>query len=187
MKGYGAASVQDVADEIGLLKGSIYHYIKTKEDLLFAVSEDAHAASMHVVEKLQTLNVDPAAEFSAFVGAHLDLLITERIKLSVYLHDFRSLTEEHHSTVAGHRRRYSQYVEDLIRRGQRDSVFASRIDPHLLMLSVLGMLNWTYEWYRDDGDTSREDVIAAFVETALRSVGTDADTVTRVVASHPAV
>lgn len=170
-KGYGASAVQDVADEIGLLKGSVYHYINTKEDLLYAVVEQAHAASMENVARLRASEADAAMELRDFVAAHLDLLMRERIKLTVYLHDFRSLTDEHRQTVAAHRREYSGYLEDLIARGQSDGVFSSTRSAHILCLGVLGMLNWTYEWWKSDSRRSRSDVIVTFADMALRSVG----------------
>ncbi|MBT2523315.1 TetR/AcrR family transcriptional regulator [Arthrobacter sp. ISL-28] len=171
-KGYAASSVQEVADEVGLLKGSLYHYIRTKEDLLFAVVEDAHRASMQIVEELSLLNADPAAELAAFVRAHLDLLVRERVKLSVYLHEARMLTSEHRMVVAEQRRLYGRYLQNLIERGQHNRTFVSRVDSELSTRAVLGMLNWTYEWYRDD-DRDWEAVVSAFVQTALRAVGAD--------------
>ena len=40
-KGYASASIQDVAAEVGVLKGSLYHYIDSKEDLLARIFEDS--------------------------------------------------------------------------------------------------------------------------------------------------
>jgi AcrR family transcriptional regulator len=170
-KGYAATSVQDVADTLGLLKGSLYYYIKTKEDLLFAVVEDAHAASIANLEVVRASGPDCTAELRAFVRAHLGLLIRERVKLSVYLHDFRSLTSEHQHSVSAKRRDYSGYLEELIARGQQDQSFASSLNPHLTMLALLGMLNWTYEWYREGDAASAEQIIESFTAAALRMVG----------------
>ena len=186
-KGFGAASVQDVADEIGLLKGSVYHYIKTKEDLLFAVAEEAHTASMNLVEKLKALDVDPATELAAFVRAHIHLLVSERVKLTVYLHDFRSLTADHRTTVGERRREYSAYVTDLIERGKASGVFSTSVDAELAMLAVLGMVNWIYEWYRDDDPEFYEALIVGFTESALRSVGTDGGVIARVIDAGVAI
>ena len=41
-KGYSGTSVQDVADALGMLKGSLYYYIDSKEDLLERIFEDSH-------------------------------------------------------------------------------------------------------------------------------------------------
>lgn len=169
-KGYGAASVQDVADRVGLLKGSVYHYIRTKEDLLFAVVEEAHSASGAITENLRARALDPTEELDAFVRAHLALLFEERVKVGVYLHDFRSLTEAHYVEVASKRRDYSTYVTDLIKRGQESGEFAAPGAPEMMTLAILGMLNWTYEWYRE-GQTSRRSVVDEFAQAALRVVG----------------
>ncbi len=41
-KGCEAASLQDIAERLGMLKGSLYYYINSKEDLLYHVINDVH-------------------------------------------------------------------------------------------------------------------------------------------------
>ena len=171
-KGYSATSVQDVADRVGILKGSVYHYIRTKEDLLFAVVEQAHTDSMAIIDDLSRQELEPSAELAAFVRAHLNLLFDENKKLSVYLHDFRSLTEKHQEYVVSKRRDYSGYLTKLIGRGQCAGVFAIGVRPEMATLAILGMLNWTHEWYRADR-RSRGVIVDEFANSALRLVGTD--------------
>lgn len=178
-KGYEATTVQEVADSVGILKGSLYHYIKTKQDLLFAVAEQANAASLNTLEQVRALNVDTAAELAAFIRAHLELLLREGIKFRAYLRDVRSLDEKQYAVVAEHRRQYARYVEELIARGQREGVFKSTVDPHLLALGLLGMLNWTNEWYRADGPNAPQDIFRAFTETGLRTVGAKESAIAR--------
>jgi TetR/AcrR family transcriptional regulator, cholesterol catabolism regulator len=186
-KGYRNATVQDVADALGILKGSLYHYIRSKEDLLFAVALDAHKSSLAMIEHLNSLDVDPASELAQFVRAHMGLLLREQIKIAVFLTEFGYLTEEHYHEVADSRRDYSHYVEDLIRRGQASEVFSSDVDPAIATLGLLGMLNWSQEWYRKDGNLKREDIIRGFLELALRSVGVNERTLRRLVAQPPSI
>lgn len=172
-KGYDATSVQDVADAVGILKGSLYHYIKTKNDLLYAIAEQANAASLETIDQVRSLELDPAGELAAFIRAHLELLLREGVKFRVYLHDVQSLNEDQYERVAQRRREYARYVEQLIARGQSEGVFASPVDSHLLGLGLLGMLNWTNEWFRSDGPTAPEDMIRAYTDSGLRLVGVD--------------
>jgi AcrR family transcriptional regulator len=51
-KGYDAASLQDIADRLGLLKGSLYYYIKSKYDLLYTVISEVHRAGLANIESL---------------------------------------------------------------------------------------------------------------------------------------
>ncbi|WP_235490550.1 helix-turn-helix domain-containing protein, partial [Frankia sp. AvcI1] len=57
-KGYAAASIQDVADAVGVLKGSLYHYIDSKEDLLFQIFDNAHVDAERLMTELDALEVD---------------------------------------------------------------------------------------------------------------------------------
>lgn len=168
--GYDATSVQDVADALGILKGSVYHYIRTKEDLLFAVVEDAHTASIANIEKLSALEGDVPTKIRAFVRAHLELLIHERVKLGVYLRDFRSLSNEHKRLVSAQRREYSDYLQSLLEQGQQEGTVAADLNPRLTTIAILGMLNWTHEWYRERGRANREAIIEEFTRIVQRTI-----------------
>src|SRR4026207_1251516 len=67
-RGYSDASVQDVADELGILKGSLYHYIDTKEDLLFRLLEEVHVDVQRILEEVEALDgLDPLARLHEYV------------------------------------------------------------------------------------------------------------------------
>ena len=180
-KGYEATSMQDVADALGILKGSLYHYIKNKQDLLLAVAEQAHRASMLALDDVRGMGLDddPTLELAAFIKTHLMLLLREGVKFRVYLHDMRSLEPAQYALVNERRSEYSHFVQDIIERGQEAGAFKSPVAAHLLALGLLGMLNWTNEWYRADGPASVEELIQAYVEAGLRSVGIGRKNLTR--------
>ena len=60
-KGYSATSTQDIANEVGLLKGSIYYYINSKEDLLFRIIEESHEGALRAIATVSALDVGPLA------------------------------------------------------------------------------------------------------------------------------
>jgi AcrR family transcriptional regulator len=59
-KGFAAASVQDVADAVGLLKGSLYHYIDSKDDLLFRILDESHRQGTAIMDEIAALDVPPS-------------------------------------------------------------------------------------------------------------------------------
>src|SRR5829696_10388529 len=61
-RGYSDASVQDVADELGILKGSLYHYIDTKEDLLFRLLQETHDEIYKILEEVSAMEDLPPLE-----------------------------------------------------------------------------------------------------------------------------
>ena len=60
-KGYKATSIQDIADAVGILKGSLYYYITSKEDLLFEILEDVHQQGLRNLERIEATPRDAAA------------------------------------------------------------------------------------------------------------------------------
>ncbi len=69
-KGYPAASVQDIADVLGLLKGSVYHYISGKEELLGQVLEAAHAHSVELMRQVSAMDAPPLAKLHEHFRLH---------------------------------------------------------------------------------------------------------------------
>ena len=66
-RGYSDASVQDVADELGILKGSLYHYISSKEDLLFRLLDGTHAEVSRILDEVSALDLPPLERLHEYV------------------------------------------------------------------------------------------------------------------------
>src|SRR5262245_1297495 len=67
-KGYSDASIQDIADEVGLLKGSLYHYIEAKEDLLFAVLSGVYELARQNIDHVRAMDeLRPIERLRAYI------------------------------------------------------------------------------------------------------------------------
>src|SRR5437870_12216880 len=92
-KGYHATSMQDIAAAVGLYKGSLYHYIGSKEDLLVQVFERAMTGLVRDAEHIATdLALRPSEQLRRIVTLHVDAAATNLDAPSVYLHEFRAPT-----------------------------------------------------------------------------------------------
>jgi len=166
-KGYSASSIQDVADAVGILKGSLYYYIDSKEDLLFGILLDTHHESMRRLAQWQKIKGDALVRLRAFIEGHVTANIANRIKIGVFLHDFRSLSPERRAVIVADRDVYDGWVRELIRDGQQEGVVHEDIDPKLAAMALLGMMNWTYQWYDPDGSVTPHGLARSFADLAL--------------------
>src|SRR5437879_11030242 len=92
-KGYHATSMQDIAAAVGLYKGSLYHYIGSKEDLLVQVFERAMGSLLAEVERIVgDSSLRPLDQLRLVVQAHVCAVAENLDALTVYLHEFRALT-----------------------------------------------------------------------------------------------
>jgi AcrR family transcriptional regulator len=169
-KGYEATSIQDVAEAVDILKGSLYYYIDSKEDLLFGVIQDVHEPALANLA-VQRSSEGPALDrLRKFVTEHVMYNARNLTKMAVFFHDFRSLTGERRETIVRERDLYDLYLRELIAQGQKEGTICPGIDKKLAAFAIFGLMNWMYHWYRSEGQRSPEQIAEAFAEMAVRSV-----------------
>jgi TetR/AcrR family transcriptional regulator, cholesterol catabolism regulator len=166
-KGYHATSMQDIAAAVGLYKGSLYHYIAGKEDLLVAVFERAMAGLLDQVERIATdESLRPSEQLRLVIGAHVQAVTSNVDALTVYLHEFRALAGEALEPVRQQRERYQLLLQRIIERGVRAGELATD-DVGVATLGVLGMCNWIVQWYRPGGRLSATQIGERFADLVL--------------------
>ncbi|HET6506994.1 MAG TPA: TetR/AcrR family transcriptional regulator [Baekduia sp.] len=169
-RGYADASVQDVADELGILKGSLYHYIKTKEDLLFRLLEETHDEIFQVLGEVAAIEgLDPLARLELYVRRQVEYNIDNLLRVSVYYHDLDRLSVERRKRIVSRRREHEQYVRALIEEAQANGQADPDVDATTLGRCIFATIIWTYRWYREGRD-DREQVAAVCSKFAIRGI-----------------
>jgi len=172
-KGYEATSIQDVAEAVGILKGSLYYYINSKEDLLFGVIQDVHEQGLRNLKVIMAVEGDALMKLRAFIQIHVVSNMQNLVKIGAFFHDFRSLSEERRRYIIAERDTYDQALRELIVKGQEEGVIPDDIDPKTASLAILGMMNWVYQWYRPDGELQPEEIAARFADLVLGGLAVD--------------
>jgi TetR/AcrR family transcriptional regulator, cholesterol catabolism regulator len=171
-EGYAAATVQDVADELGILKGSLYHYIDTKEDLLFRLCEAVHRDVEAILEDVRAVEGVSALErLDLFVRRQVEYNLEHLPEISVYYHDADHLEGARKDAVVAMRRANTAFVSALIKEAQDAGEADASIDARLLTNCLFATIIWTYRWYRPGGRDSRQkiaDACAAYAIGGLR-------------------
>ncbi|WP_154771081.1 TetR/AcrR family transcriptional regulator [Nakamurella alba] len=157
-QGYAGTTMRDIATAVGVLPGSLYTHIQGKEELLLEVVETGIARFL----TLEPLGADqgssPVDRFREFIAGHV-LLVAENPEWSrVINHQWRFLTGEKLRTVVAKRARYQDILESIVEDGRRTGDFDPRQDVKVVLLAVLGALNWTPEWYNPHGPDSALEV-----------------------------
>ena len=157
-KGYESTSIQEIAEAVGILKGSLYYYIRSKEDLLYAILEGVHEEALANIKRVETVKGDALQKVRAFVTLHLTFNAENLTKMGVFYHDFRSLKPARRKPIIEARDLYDELLRDLIRQGQNESLICPDVDPKIAALGVMGMLNWIYQWYVPGGSRSADQI-----------------------------
>jgi AcrR family transcriptional regulator len=178
-KGYHATSMQDIAEAVGLYKGSLYHYIGGKEDLLVQVFERAMGTLLGDVERIVAdSSLGPSAQLRLIVQAHVTCVSENLDALTVYLHEFRALAGASLANVRAQRDRYAQLVGEIVGRGVRLGEFETA-DVGIATLGLLGMCNWVCQWYQPDGRLGPAQIGGYFADLVLGGLSVSSRTPAR--------
>jgi len=158
-RGYADASVQDVADELGILKGSLYHYIKMKEDLLFWLLEAVHKDVEEILEEVAGAeSLSPLERLELYVRRQVLYNLDNLERISIYYHDVDSLSEERLTTILARRRTHERFITGLIKEAQDRGEADSSCDARILANCLFATIIWTYRWYKPNGRISRHAI-----------------------------
>ena len=171
-KGFHATSIEDVARDVGMLKGSLYYYIKSKDDLLFqlllAGIEDSDA---YIAQQIDPEG-DPVEQLESAIRAQIDYIIRNRVQFGLFLHEFDSLSGKRQHKLIAVMSRYNSRFVDLVRRGQQQGRLMPG-EPWIIVNGLLGMCNWLYRWYDTDEISNPEEVKQIFVRMLLHGIRKD--------------
>ncbi len=171
-KGYDGASLQDIADRLGMLKGSLYYYIQSKEDLLFDVISSVHRDGLAVVRARAESPGDPLQRLENVIVGHVEHTCANLVPTAVFLHELSALPPERRVEVLGNEHAYQGVFRGLIEAGQAEGLVRPDVDPRLAALSVLGSTNWVYRWFRPGGLFSAEQIASELAGMAVRGIAT---------------
>lgn len=173
-KGYDGASLQDIADRIGMLKGSLYYYIESKEELLFEVISAVHGEGLALIARLAEGDEEPLERLERVIRGHVERTCNNLVPVAVFLHELQALPEERQKDILGGDHSYQSVFRDLIDEAAANGDLRDGVDPRLASRSILGSANWVYRWFRPDGAMDPEIVGAQIAELAVASVASPA-------------
>lgn len=168
-KGYHATSMQDIADAVGLQKGSLYHYIAGKEDLLVVIMHDALSQYNARLAQIRELDLPVRQRLELAVKAHVKGIAENLGMLTIFLRESYALNPEQQRVISEESDRYNEMFEALFAEGVASGELR-HLDPKVSTRVVLGACNWLYRWYRPDGALSIDQLADTFVDLLFNGI-----------------
>lgn len=159
-KGYHAATLDDVARDLGVTKAALYHYVSSKENLLSQIYIKALEGFFAYIYEIPSLELSPAEKMRTFIRRHLKTVVIENLAMfSVFFSEENQLPNEDSQKIQEEKRKFTRVVEEIIQDGMDRGSFR-RLNPKLMAYAIIGMCNWLYRWYRPDSSPFSPDEIA---------------------------
>lgn len=168
--GYADTSLQSIADEMGVLKGSLYHYINSKQDLLYNVVWRNHMDFVKELENVRELDGEPIAVIRETIRGQCVYICNNLDGTAVTMQDLKYLEPEQRRQVNEARNAFQQFLVDELKAGQKAGTIDEDLDPKLAALILFGQMNSLCRWYRPGGEYSVRVIADQIARQSLASI-----------------
>ena len=165
--GYAATSTADIAERMGIQRGSVYYYFETKEGLLLELIEDVYRHALASLARVRATDDDAVAKLRALIADHVFAFTERLIPGAIVINESRSLSPENRDRLRRDAEAYEAGVVALIAEGQAAGLIRADLDPRLAAMAVLGAVNWVHRWYRPSDPASPADIGRQFADLLL--------------------
>ncbi|WP_026695735.1 TetR/AcrR family transcriptional regulator [Peribacillus kribbensis] len=170
-KGFSTTSIQDIVEAVGVTKGSFYYYFPSKEELL----KDIHQGYIDdLVKRQEMILQDDSKTGKDKLFEMVHLLITEikdhGASAKVFFREIRHLNQENYETITEKRDQFRFNIERLLKEGVQKGEFSPELNIPIIAFGILGIINWSYQWYNPEGTEKPRDVAAAFTNMILHGI-----------------
>lgn len=153
-KSYHSTSMRDIARATRVSLAGLYHYCKSKEELLFLIQDHCFGRVLERFEQRIDGVDDPLTKLHIFIDNHLSFFATNMAEMKVLSHEAESLEGELHLHVSTKKERYARLARKILREIQRQSSGGAGVDLTVATYALFGMMNWIYNWYDPRGKLS---------------------------------
>jgi AcrR family transcriptional regulator len=149
-RGFRAVTIDDIAANLGYTKSVVYYYFKSKNEILWQVFSRIYDAYFESISSIIELGLEPQDAMSRIIRAHATNVMERREWNAIYYRDESELTEKQQKLILNRKREYDATIESVYQDGVDKGVFRN-IPTAVAVRAILGMCNWLYTWYKEDG------------------------------------
>jgi AcrR family transcriptional regulator len=170
-KGFSETSIQDIVNALGATKGTFYYYFASKEQLLMEIH------SQYINELLaeqQQIVSDSAKSCKEKLLENMELLIrqikTHGHQARVFIREMQNLSEENVLIIKEKREEFRVNLETIIREGVAAGEFRHDVRADMVTFGILGMCNWSYNWYNPSGVVSDRELAEIYYQMVTQGI-----------------
>ena len=165
--GFHGTGMADLERATGLGRGSIYHYVSSKDDLLFGITTQYLQRLISAGEALLDETHEADTRLRLFSRLVVREIIDHLPEMTVCFRDLHAVKPERRGDVLDLHRRYEQTWADILQRGVDDGTFSADSAGPIVVKALLGLHHYAYIWIRPDGALGPDEVADRFVDLTL--------------------
>ncbi len=168
-KGFGAASMRDLAEHVGVEAASLYNHIQSKAEILQAICFRVANEFMTNLEAVEVSHQSTLKKMEAIIRVHIRMMLDQYEFVYIADHEWRHLSEPYLSNFLNQRRSYRKRLGDLVEEGISKGEMKA-IEPYTAVLVILSAISGIDSWQRSRKSTSAEALEANMVKFLIEGL-----------------
>ena len=156
-RGFRAVTIDDIGSSLDYTKSVVYYYFKSKNEILWQIFVRIYDSYFEGITAIRARNLPPAEAMAMIIRKHALNVMEKREWTAIYFREESELTEQQRREIAKKKRQYDAMIEEIYEAGMEAGVFR-RMPKHIAVSGLLGMCNWLYVWYKEQGAFSAEEI-----------------------------
>ncbi|MDV2580716.1 TetR/AcrR family transcriptional regulator [Alkalibacillus haloalkaliphilus] len=171
--GFHGVSVKDIVEYCDTSKGGFYHYFNSKDELLYVIHDLFISYVLNEANRAKKRQQRPMYQLHEILHSFVRVFDLYNEHISVFYQENKYLKAEYEEKIKSKRDQFKQIVIEVIEEGQKNGEIRKELPTIITGMSILGMVNWTYKWYKRDGDLSIDDIAEVYIDILFKGVLTD--------------
>jgi len=160
-------------NESGTSKGGFYHHFGSKDELLFVIHDYFISYALTKAQEAIESNHLPTEKMQKIIKSFLKVFDLYKPHISVFYQENIYLKPQYAEAIKEKRQSYKQIIFAVIAEGIETGEFRPELPVEITGMSILGMVNWSYKWYKKDGGKTIEEIADIYVDLILHSLLTE--------------
>lgn len=173
-KGYIATTMRDLATDLGIEAASIYHHVKSKEELLDNICFNMANQFILNAKEVNDIYFNAEEKLRLAIKLHIETITQNQNQSAVFLQEWRNLSEPNLTQFKMLRDQYENQFTIIIIDGENEDIF-DLVDKKFAVLSILSTINFVNEWYKPEGKMNAAEIadkLCNFILGGLRKKAT---------------
>jgi AcrR family transcriptional regulator len=167
--GYRGTSMGAIAERVGIAKPTLYHYWRSKEDILYEIHKKFIQPLLDQQRSYAARELRPDDQLRRCVRDMLESINEDPGYVRSFIEHGRELSDDRWKEVRASGREHRQLIEKAISDGVDQEMFR-KVNPTIAAYALLGLGSWATYWFQPGRALSADDVAEELSDILLNGL-----------------
>jgi TetR/AcrR family transcriptional regulator, cholesterol catabolism regulator len=170
-RGYGATTVRDIADEAGILSGSLYHHFGSKEEIVDEILSTFLDELFTGYRRIMAQDLGARQKLEAVVVESFESIDKHHAAVAIFQNEASKLAQSPRFSYLNDRgQEFRELWQQILQDGVRSGAFRAGLDIDLVFRFIRDTVWVAVRWYRPGGRLSAHTVAAQYLDIVLDGI-----------------